>query len=205
MDSGRIELTRDALLYLPAGAQRRVRAGRDGLRLLEVFSPVRADHLRLAGTEVSEDACSTLGCPKVEHPSVKPFCAYNFGQHQVTPIIMPGRDPSEPTTARTRLVWGREFMLSFVHMDANSVFPLHVHPEDQLMMILEGAMEEGIIDEWLPMHGERRHVILQPGGMAHAARLSPQGADVIDVFWPVRPDYIALYEQAITQEPSPSP
>ena len=204
IDSRRIEVTKDTLLYLSEGARRSVRAGRDGLKALEVFSPVRADHLGLAGTEVSEDSGSVHGGPKVEQSSVKPLCAHNFREIQVTPIIMPGRDPLEPTTARTRLVWGREFMLSFVHMDANSTFPLHIHPEDQLMMILEGAMEEGIIDEWLPMYGEKRHVILQPGGMAHAARLSPQGADVIDVFWPVRPDYIALYEQALSQRPSSS-
>jgi hypothetical protein len=28
----------------------------------------------------------------------------------------------------------------------------------------------------------------------HAAKLSPRGADVIDIFWPVRPDYMALVE-----------
>ncbi len=195
LDGKTLELGPDAVLYLTEGMHRALRAGPDGLKALEVFSPVRADHLRLAGTPLPEDADVSFPDQEIERSSHEPGKVYNFNEIQVTPIIMPGKSPSEPTTARTRLIWGRNFMLSFVQMDPNSSFPMHIHPEDQLMMILGGAMEEGVIDEWLPMCGDQRHVILQPGSMAHAARLSPHGADVLDVFWPVRPDYMALYEQ----------
>ena len=199
VDGKTLELGKDAVLYLREGMTRSLRAGRDGLKALEVFSPVRPDHLRLAGTSLPEGADVSFPDQGIEKPSHEPGQVYDFSEIQVTPIIMPGKSPDEPTTARTRLIWGKNFMLSFVHMDSNSSFPMHIHPEDQLMMILGGAMEEGIIDEWLPMYGDQRHVILQPGGMAHAARLSPQGADVVDVFWPVRPDYITLYEQHLSR------
>ena len=199
LDGKTIELATGAVLYLTEGMRRALRAGPAGLKALEVFSPVRADHLRLAGTHLAEDAGESFPDPEIEQSSLDPGEVDNFTDIQVTPIIMPGKSPANPTTARTRLIWGRDVMLSFVRMDPNSFFPMHIHPEDQLMIILGGAMEEGVIDEWLPMSGDQRHVILQPGGMAHAARLSPQGADVLDVFWPIRPDYIALHEQHATR------
>ena len=36
-------------------------------------------------------------------------------------------------------------MLSFVRMDPKSSFPLHIHPEDQLMIALRGKLVEGIM------------------------------------------------------------
>ncbi len=192
LDGQTLELGQDAVLYLTQGMQRSLQAGPDGLKALEIFSPVRVDHLELAGTMLPAKADVSFPEQGVEHASLEPGKVYSFGDIQRTPIIMPGKSTSEPTTAHTHLIWGKNFMLSFVRMDPNSSFPLHFHPEDQLMMIMGGAMEEGIIDEWLPMSGDQEHIILQPGGMVHAARLSPQGADVLDVFWPGRPDYMAM-------------
>jgi len=91
-------------------------------------------------------------------------------------------------------MWGRNFMLSFIRMDGNSSFPHHFHPEDQLMIVLQGDMQEGIDEGWHPMSGDNLDVILQPGGMVHAASISPEGVDVVDVFWPVRPDYMAMVQ-----------
>ena len=86
-------------------------------------------------------------------------------------------------------------MLSLVRMDPNSNFPLHIHPEDQLMIALRGSMEEGIMDGRFPMNGTEQHVVLQPGGMAHSGHMGSLGADALDVFWPVRPDYISYTEK----------
>lgn len=191
VDGEEMELGADGLLYLTAGMKRSLRAGPDGLKALEIFSPVRPDHLALAGTVLPEGADGSFPDQGIERASLEAGRAYRFGDVQRIPIVLPGMDAANPT-AHTRLIWGKNFMLSFVHMAANSTFPMHIHPEDQLMMIMDGAMEEGIIDEWLPMSGDRKDIILQPGGMAHAAKLSPQGAHVLDMFWPVRPDYMAL-------------
>ena len=195
LDGQTLELDRGAVLYLTEGMQRSLKAGPDGLQALEIFSPVRVDHLQLAGTPLPAGVDGSFPDQGIERASLEAGKVYNFGDMQRTPIVLPGKSESEPTTAHTHILWGKNFMLSFVRMDANSSFPMHIHPEDQLMIILGGAMEEGIIDEWLPMQGDKRHIILQPGGMAHAARLSPQGADVVDVFWPVRPDYMELHER----------
>ena len=199
VDDRTLELDSDSIVYLTQGMSRSLRAGPNGFKAYEMFSPVRVDHLRLAGSPMPEGADVSFPDQGVEQASLEPAVVHSFNDIRVTPIIMPGKDPSEPSTARSRFVWGKNFMLSFIFMDPNSSFPLHIHPEDQLMMIMEGAMEEGIIEEWLPMYGDKRHVILQPGGMTHAARLSPQGAYVVDIFWPVRPDYLAMWEQQAEQ------
>ena len=89
-------------------------------------------------------------------------------------------------------------MLSFIRMDPNSFFPVHNHPEHQLMMVLSGALQQTVMDHPYTMRGERNDVLLMPGGMVHFAKMSPSGADALDVFWPVRPDYI---ERAAKQHP----
>ena len=81
-------------------------------------------------------------------------------------------------------------MLSFISMAPGFQAPNHWHPEDQLMLVMRGAMKEGIIGEWRSM--APKDVILQPGGMVHSALVSPEGVSVVDVFWPGRPDYMEL-------------
>ena len=49
------EVAKDSLLYLTPGSKRSLKAGDQGLKAIEVFSPVRLDHLSLAGKEHSEN------------------------------------------------------------------------------------------------------------------------------------------------------
>ena len=191
VDGREVELGGRSFLYLTDGMRRTLRAGADGFAAMEVFSPVLAGHLELAGTKLPADADAGFPDQGIE-PSLRAGVVYRFEDIPRQPVVMPGRE-SLPPTAHTTLMWGRNFMLSFIRMDGGSSFPHHFHPEDQLMMVLQGEMDEGIIDDWLPM--KDRDVILQPGGMVHAARIGPAGVDVVDVFWPVRPDYMAMAQQ----------
>ena len=190
LDGKELELSGRSFLYLTAGMRRSLTAGPDGFVAMEVFSPVLVDHLALAGTSLRDGAVVSFPDQGTE-PSLDAGVVYAFDDIPRKPIVMPGRETAPPT-AHTTLMWSRNFMLSFIHMDGNSSFPHHFHPEDQLMMVLEGEMDEGIIDGWLPM--KDLDVILQPGGMVHAAQISPGGVDVVDVFWPVRPDYMAMIQ-----------
>ena len=188
VDGREVELGGRSFLYLTDGMRRTLRAGADGFVAMDVFSPVLAEHLELAGTKLPAGA--EVGFPDQGiEPSLRAGAVYQFEDIPRQPVVMPGRE-SLPPTAHTTLMWGRNFMLSFIRMDGGSSFPHHFHPEDQLMMVLQGEMDEGIIDDWLPM--KDRDVILQPGGMVHAASIGPAGVDVVDVFWPVRPDYMAM-------------
>ena len=106
----------------------------------------------MAGTPLPPGVDGSFPDQGIEQASLEAGMACRFGDIRRIPIVLPGMDTDRPT-AHTRLMWGRNFIMSFVSVAANSTFPMHIHPEEQLMMILDGAMEEGVIDEWLPMSG----------------------------------------------------
>ena len=92
-------------------------------------------------------------------------------------------------------------------MDPGSTIGLHIHPEDQLTHTVRGTLEQGVMDRTYPASGQAGHVVYLPGGMVHSAKLGEVGADQLDVFWPVRPDYVdrarkqrALYEQIVAPD-----
>jgi gluconolactonase len=190
-----LRLEQGSLLYLTPGTARSLRAGPKGLGALEVFSPVRVDLLRMAGAGLPETADVSFPDQGVT-PSLEPGVVHDLLDLPLTPLTDP--DPSLPdqrSAANSRLVWGRNVMLSFIRMEPDSFFPVHSHPEHQIMLLLTGAMEEGVMDTAFSMREERNDVILLPGGMLHSGRMSALGAGALDVFWPVRPDYMARAEK----------
>ena len=52
-DGKTVELTKDSVLYLQPGAKRSIKAGSNGWKAFEVYSPIRLDHLALAGQNTS--------------------------------------------------------------------------------------------------------------------------------------------------------
>ena len=210
-DGRTLQLGKDEFVFLTPGTKRSLKAGPQGLKAIEAFSPVRVDHLQLAGVELPAGAKVSFPDQGVTKTSVEPGKVYNLNEVQWTGITLPEPDKSyKRSTAHSRLIWGKNMMLSFVRMDPNGEFPLHIHPEDQLMIALRGELIEGIMDFAYSMNGQRRDVVLQPGGMAHSAKLSEYGAEALDVFWPVRPDYIEratkqheLYRQVIAPGTKP--
>ena len=63
------------------------------------------------------------------------------------------------------------------------------------MITLRGSLEQGILDARHPVNGKEQHTHLLPGGMVHSGHMGEHGADALDIFWPVRPDYIAYAEK----------
>ncbi len=210
LDGRKLELTKDSLLYLTEGMKRTLTAGPAGLKAVEVYSPVFAAHLTLAG--VSMPAGANVRFPDYGvKPSLEPGVVSNLNEVQLTPLTPPGENQTyRRSGANSQLVWGRNAMLSFIRMDPLSSFPLHVHPEEQLMITFRGQLDQGGVNRVDPMSGERRSVIYLPSNIVHSAKLSEFGADVLDVFWPVRPDYIekrdqqqALYDHVVTPGTKP--
>ena len=186
----KVSLPQDAILYLTPNTTRTLQAGPDGLQAIEVFSPVRASHLKLAGVTLPDGGSVSFPDQNVT-PSIQPGIVYNLNEIQWAGLTRPDASRSyRRSGALSRLIWGRNAMLSIIRMDPHSAFPLHIHPEDQLMIALRGSLQEGLMDYAFEMNGDKQHVVLQPGGMAHSAKLGEHGADALDVFWPVRPDYI---------------
>jgi gluconolactonase len=208
-DGRTVELTKDHVLYLQPGATRSVTAGPDGWKAFEVYSPVRLDHLALAGQDTT-GADATFPDQGVT-PSLDPGVVVNLNDIQWTPLTNPDATASyRRSTGQSRLIWGRNAQISLIRMDPGSEIANHLHPEDQLTHTIRGTLEQGVVDSTFPASGDAGHVLYLPGGMVHAAELGPVGADQLDVFWPVRPDYVeravaqqALYDQIVARDATP--
>jgi quercetin dioxygenase-like cupin family protein len=86
---------------------------------------------------------------------------------------------------------GEHVMLNYVQLAAGSGIPLHSHPHEQLGLVIEGEMEMQIGDERRTLrHGDTYFI---PGGITHAGKAGATGALVLDVFHPLREDYLKLF------------
>ena len=209
-DGTKTELAKDHVLYLQPGATRSVTAGPNGWTAFEVYSPVRLDHLALAGQPTSGVNASFPD--QGVAPSLRPGVVVNLNEIQWTPLTDPVAGQSyRRSTALSRLIWGKNAQISLIRMDPGSEIARHRHPEDQLTHTVRGSLAQGVMDGSFPASGAVGHVLYLPGGMVHSAKLGDTGADQLDVFWPVRPDYVerarkqqALYEQVVALDAKPA-
>jgi gluconolactonase len=209
-DGKSAELTKDHVLYLQPGAVRSMKAGPSGWTAFEVYSPVRLDHLALAGQNTS--GVNATFPDQGATPSLQPGVVVDLNEMQWTPLIDPVAGKSyRRSTALSRLIWGRNAQISLIRMDPGSEIAPHIHPEDQLTHTIRGSLDQGVMDRSFPASGAEGHMLYLPGGMVHAAKLGDIGADQLDVFWPVRPDYVerartqqALYEQIVAPDAKPA-
>ena len=78
-------------------------------------------------------------------------------------------------------------MLSVVKFEPNAVGRVHSHPEEQWGVLLEGECVRIQDKEEVPMKaGDFWHT---PGGVPHGIRVGNEGALVLDIFSPPRPEY----------------
>ncbi|HZB14925.1 MAG TPA: SMP-30/gluconolactonase/LRE family protein [Chryseolinea sp.] len=176
---------RTDFVYLEKGAKTAVTAGALGAKVLEIHSPVRFDYLQKTGGKKLPDDVADIA--STQTPNVTANIVYNLYDVQLTKLA-PG--------AHSRLVSGRNMQLSFISMDPNSVFPHHIHPEEQMMFVLRGTCEEILLDGKHSM--KTNDVVRIPGNMVHAAEIGDLGCDVLDIFWPARPDYLEKEKAATT-------
>ena len=91
---------------------------------------------------------------------------------------------------RLRTPFGENLMLSYLEMDDQAEIPLHDHPHEQAGMLLEGTLELTIGNETRTVEAGAMFII--PPNVPHRARATAGPAVVLDVFSPVREDYVAL-------------
>jgi len=163
-------------ILLEKGTQCATKAGPAGAELIAVDWPPRADLLALAGVKARPAELDKSYFPL--EPTVDPGIICDLYDVQFTELS-PG--------ANSRLISGRGAQLSFLSMNPDVVFPDHRHPEEQLMIVCRGAIDEVILDRVVRM--EKGNILRLPGGMVHGGIVSELGCDVLDVFWPPRPDY----------------
>ena len=81
-----------------------------------------------------------------------------------------------------------QMMLSVVELQPRAVVELHHHPHEQIGMLLEGELSFTIGGEQRTLRPGQMWRI--PGDVPHKAVAGPEGAKAIDVFSPVREDYL---------------
>jgi quercetin dioxygenase-like cupin family protein len=89
---------------------------------------------------------------------------------------------------RARIINSENMSVAHVTLDSGVVMPEHRHPNEQIVNVIQGELE-------LTVAGEPR--VLKPGlvevlppDMPHAARALTD-CRVIDIFYPVRADWLA--------------
>jgi quercetin dioxygenase-like cupin family protein len=115
--------------------------------------------------------------PQGEEQAEEYFIAAGAGSRHV---IFPG--------VEIRTTAGPNVMLSVVTFEPDSVVPDHSHPHEQMGMMISGRLEftiGGVTRVLGP--GEIWRI---PGGVTHRVRALGEPAVALDVFHPVREDYL---------------
>lgn len=95
------------------------------------------------------------------------------------------RDLAPGLTAR--IFVGEQAMLSIVDIAPNGEGKLHHHPEEQWGLLLAGSAIRVQGGEEIPV--KAGDFWRTPGGVPHTIRAGADGARVLDIFSPPRPEY----------------
>jgi quercetin dioxygenase-like cupin family protein len=87
----------------------------------------------------------------------------------------------------TRIFSGEHAMLSVVRFAPHSEGQLHHHPEEQWGVLLEGSAIRVQGGEEIPVR--KGDFWRTPGNVPHTMRAGSDGACVLDIFSPPRPEY----------------
>lgn len=90
--------------------------------------------------------------------------------------------------SNSRLVCGEQAMISFLKMDAHSYFAPHSHPQEQIMIVLDGYCDEIIQGKIYRV--KKGDVIVLPPHVEHGAYIGDEDCYAIDVFGSPRSDYL---------------
>jgi len=102
--------------------------------------------------------------------------------------------PSVPALT-ARLVAGDKLMAMFGSVEPNASLPLHSHPHEQITICIEGTVHFQVGDAGYDLSPGEGLVI--PGGITHGGvRVGPEGCSIIEIFTPLRDEYVALMRQA---------
>lgn len=87
----------------------------------------------------------------------------------------------------TRIFAGEQAMLSIVVIAPGAMGTMHQHPEEQWGVLLEGSAIRYQGGEEIPV--KKGDFWRTPGGVPHTMKAGPEGARVLDIFSPPRPEY----------------
>jgi len=91
---------------------------------------------------------------------------------------------------RLRAPHGERIMLSYLEMEAGAEVPMHSHPHEQAGMLLQGKLQLTIGDQTRVMNPGQMYIV--PGGVPHRAVALDGPVLVLDIFSPIREDYMPV-------------
>lgn len=97
--------------------------------------------------------------------------------------------------SNSHLVAGQRALVSFLTMSANSYFPPHRHEAEQIMIVIDGYMDE--IIEGKLYRVKKGDVIVLPSNIEHGGRIREVDCKAVDIFIPPREDYLEKYRQTL--------
>ena len=96
-----------------------------------------------------------------------------------------------------RLIWGEKIMMGIIDIDPEAVVPSHSHPHEQCGRVLQGSA-------WFTVGGDRKllkigdHYVI-PGNVEHKVEATVDGCEALDIWSPIREEYIADSVQFFAQ------
>jgi len=87
--------------------------------------------------------------------------------------------------ANSHLVAGKQAVVSFLTMPKGTYFPVHQHEAEQIMVLVDGFVEQIIDGKLYPVN--KGDVIVLPSNVPHGGYVR-EDSTVIDIFAPARED-----------------
>ena len=83
---------------------------------------------------------------------------------------------------------GEEMMLSLAEFEPHAVVEAHSHPHEQVGMVIEGRARFYVGDEERLLGPGDMYLI--PGGVEHRVVAQEEGCRALDIFHPIREEYL---------------
>lgn len=171
-------------IYQNKGNNSEIIAGNNGARIMEVYATHHSGYLDKLG--VTEEPSEIEELNSTEKATIEPNKVYDLFDIQFTKLA-PG--------VFTRLISAGGIQLSFVSSDPNSKSDPHIHPEEQITMVMRGTVKEDVLDNELDLRQD--DIVLVPGNMVHSGMAGELGYDALDIFSPVREDYMSKQQTSL--------
>ena len=99
---------------------------------------------------------------------------------------------------KANIISAENITLSFVSAEPNVSLAPHRHENEQMLIVLDGAID--FIIEGKQYKVEKGDVVVLPSNTEHGAYFSDKGARVIDIFSPPRQDFVAKLKTILVRQ-----
>jgi quercetin dioxygenase-like cupin family protein len=96
-----------------------------------------------------------------------------------------------------QMIWGERLMICRLRLAAHVVTPVHSHPHEQMTIVERGRVRFSIDgQDHMAVQGD---VLVFPSNIRHGATMLDEEVVLVDVFTPVREDFLAPAPDATTR------